>query len=181
MLSALKGRSSMKYLALLPILALTLTACSDAPGGIGESELAAPVPTLDELQASNVHNGNPLLGVWRVTSAVQGDGDAVLPAGFSLILTFRPDGRYSLSATNTSDNFVCVEPQTSCTINGTYTYTATTITFIHEAPAPEPGPDTGLYTLCGGKLIYMDFEGEEDGISLTFQRTRRDCYVRDCT
>ena len=170
----------MRYFALLPILTLTLAACSDAPGGIGEAELAGPVASPDELQMSSVHAGNPLLGVWRVTSALRGDGEAVLPAGFSLILTFRPDAKYSLSATNTSGGFVCVESETSCTINGDYEYTATTIT-LDEDEGPEPGPDTGLYTLCGGKLIYMDFEGDEGGISFTFQRTRRDCYVRDCT
>jgi hypothetical protein len=50
-----------------------------------------------------------------------------------------------------------------------------------EGPFPEGGEDTGLYTLCGGSLIYMDYENDEqDGISLIFGRTRRDCYVRDC-
>jgi len=73
---------------------------------------------------------------------------------------------------------VCQEPQTSCTIHGTYTYTTTTITF-DEQEGTEPGPYTGRYALCGGRLIYMDF-GDGEGIRFTFAKTRRDCYARDC-
>jgi len=169
----------MRYLAVLSVLALTIAACSDAPGGIGELELAGPDAVLDEAQMSYAQGGNPLLGVWKLTSFSNSDGEVELPKDFSLVLTFTPEGEYSLAATNTSDGFVCEEPQTSCTISGTYTYTATTIT-LDEEGGPEPGPDTGLYLICGGRLIYMDFEGDDGGARFSFGRTRRDCYVRDC-
>ena len=170
----------MRYRALLAILALTVAACSDSPGGIGELELAGPGPMPDADQMANIQNGNPFIGVWRLTGAVQAEGDVELPADFSLTLTFGPGDAYSISVTNTLDDFVCQSPETSCTVSGTYTYTATTITFT-ELGGPDPGPDTGLYTFCGGRLVYMDFEDEGAGISLIFGRTRRDCYVRDCT
>jgi hypothetical protein len=170
----------MRHLVLLAIPALSLAACSDSPNGIGELELAAPVPTPDAHQVANLENGNPFLGVWRITGAVQADGEVDIPADFSFILTFGPGDAYSISVTNTFGDFVCQSPVTSCTVSGTYQYTATTLTF-NEVVGPHPGPDTGLYTFCGGRLVYMDFEDEGDGISLIFGRTRRDCYVRDCT
>ena len=169
----------MRHLVLLAIPALILTACSDNPEGIGELELAGPEPMVNAHQVGNIHDGNPLLGVWRLTGAVQAEGEVDIPADFSFILTFGPDDAYSISVTNTLDNFVCQYPETSCTVSGTYEYTATTITFT-EVEGPNPGPDTGLYTFCGGRLVYMDYEDEDDGISLIFGRTRRDCYVRDC-
>ena len=109
-----------------------------------------------------------------------GDDELVTPNGLSLILSFRSDGAYSWSATNDFDYVFCDSPETSCTVSGTYTYTRTTIT-LDEEVGPEPGPDTGLYALCGGQLIYMDDPSEEGGTRLTFKRTRRDCYVQDCT
>lgn len=170
----------MRYLTLLSMLTLTLAACSESPEGVGEADIAASIPMPPVLDMASVQTGNPLLGAWGVTSVAVGDEEIVLPRDFSLILTFRTDNTYSLSATNTSGGFVCEEPQTSCTINGTYEYTATTIT-LNEVDGPEPGPDTGLYALCGGRLIYMDFEGNGDGIRFTFGRTRMDCYVNDCS
>jgi len=169
----------MRHLVLLAIPALILTACSDNPGGIGELELAGPVPTPDAHQVANIQNENPLLGVWRLTGAVQAEGEMDIPKDFSLIVTFGPGDVYSISVTNTFGDFVCQSPETSCTVSGTYQYTATTITFT-ELEGPNPGPDTGLYTFCGGRLVYMDFEDEGAGISLIFGRTKRDCYVRDC-
>jgi hypothetical protein len=169
----------MRHLVLLAIPALTLAACSDSPGGIGELDLAAPVLTPEAHQVANMQDGNPLLGVWRLTGAVLADGEVELPPDFSFVLTFGPGDAYSISVTNTWGNFVCQDPVTSCTVSGTYEYTATTITFT-EVGGPDPGPDTGLYTFCGGRLVYMDSEDEGAGISLIFGRTRRDCYVRDC-
>jgi hypothetical protein len=170
----------MRHLVLLAIPALTLAACSDSPGGIGEAELAGPVPTPDAHLAANIQDGNPFLGVWRLTGAVLADGEVELPPDFSFILTIGPDDKYSISVTNTFGNFVCEDPVTSCTVSGTYEYTATTITF-DEVVGPDPGPDTGAYTFCGGRLVYMDYSDADDGVSLIFGRTRRDCYVRDCT
>jgi hypothetical protein len=169
----------MRHMVLLAIPALTLAACSDNPGGIGELELAAPVPTPLASQMANIQNGNPFLGVWRLTGAVQAEGEVELPADFSLILTFGPGDAYSISVTNTVDDFVCQSPETSCTVSGTYEYTATTITFT-EVVGPHPGPDTGAYTFCGGRLVYLDYSEADDGVSLIFGKTRRDCYVRDC-
>ena len=82
----------MKYLALLPILALTLAACSESPEGVGEPELAASVPTLDEFHAANIQNEEPFVGAWRVTSVLLAD-DQLLPSpDFRYIMTFWGDG-----------------------------------------------------------------------------------------
>jgi hypothetical protein len=163
---------------LIPVLlcSAALVACE----GTSEPEFNIPNPTPDEVQEAGVYDENPLLGSWMLTSAADGDGELDFPTGFSLILTFTSEGAYSISVTNTSGNFVCEEPQTSCTIAGTYEFTHTTLT-LDEEEGPEPGPDTGLYALCGGRLIYMDFTGEEDAIRFTFKRTRRDGCVGDCT
>jgi len=115
-----------------------------------------------------------------LASAAVASGEVDFPTGFSLILTFTSEGEYSIAVTNTSGGFVCEEPQTSCTTSGTYVYTHTTLT-LDEEEGPEPGPDTGLYVICGGRLIYMDFSEAEDGIRYTFKRTRRDGCAGGCS
>ena len=154
--------------------------CSAALVGCEGATEPPTDPMRVQFQTSAAPHGNPLLGSWALTSAAV--TDEVELQDLSLILTFWGDGTFTMTATNTSGNFVCAEPHTSCTVGGTYEYTATTITTnTQEGPAPEFGRDTGLYALCGGRLIYLDFQGDEEGIRLTFVRTRRDCYVNDCT
>jgi len=167
----------MSVARLIPVLlcSVALVGCE----GASEPEFKVPDTELNDLQAGNIQNGNPLLGSWILTGAVRGDDELVFPPGFSLVLNFWDDGTHSMAATNTSDNFVCELPQTSCTINGTYEYTLTTITFDEEE-GPEPGPETVLYVFCRGRLIFMEPAGDDDGIRLTFKRTRRDCWAQDC-
>jgi len=151
--------------------------CSAALVGCEGATEPPADPMRVQFQTSAVQQGNPLLGSWALTD-VAGTDVTEIPRNFSLILTFWDNERYSLAATNTSGNFVCQEPQTSCTIHGTYMYSSTTIT-LDEEEGPEPGPDTTMYALCGGRLILMD-SGDGEAIRFTFVRTRRNCYVGDC-
>ncbi len=171
--------SATRYVPIL-LGSLALMGCE----GTSNPELIEPDPTPDDLQvATNTQSGNPLLGAWLLARAEVGDDE--IPLGdFEYVLTFWDDGTFSVSVSNDLEQWVCKDPpQTSCTWSGTYTYTRTTITFDdRNHPDPdERSVDTGLYTPCAGKLIYMDDPAPEGGSKLTFQRTRQDCYVRDCT
>jgi len=168
----------MSIARLIPVLlcCIALAGCE----GASEPELNVPDPTLDELQESSIQSENPFLGTWRLTSAVVGDDELFPGRGFSYLMTFWSDGKHSVSVSGDVDHLVC-GAQTSCSWSGTYTYTGTTFTTV-EPNHPDPGEqgeDTGFYAFCGNKLIVMD-EGDGAGIRLTLERTRRDCYARDC-
>lgn len=168
----------MSIARFIPVLVCTtaLVGCE----GAAEPEFSAPDPTPDE--AVNPQNENPFLGAWRLTSAVVGD-DKLLPAGdFSYVMTFWSDGTHSVSVSGDLDHLICGAQDTACGWSGTYSYTGTTITTV-EPDHPDPGErgaDTGFYAFCANKLIAMD-EGDGAGIRLTYERTRQDCYVRDCS
>jgi hypothetical protein len=164
---------------LIPFLlcSVALVGCEGASG----PELNFPDPQLDQFQAPG-QNRNPFLGSWKMTSAVVGDDELVAGTDFLWIVNFRSDGTHSVSVSNDFEHLVCKEPsQTSCEWNGTYTYTAATIT-TEEPNHPDPGEageDTGYYAHCGGRWFYLD-DADDGGIRLTYKRTRRDCYARDC-
>lgn len=149
------------------LAAVVVAACTDqtpSPTALNE---AVPAPVLD----LNHEARNPLLGSWWAKSAVLGDNEIL--GGLQYFLTLRGDGTHSVSVSNDMEHLVCPATQTSCEWDGTYTYTATTITF-DEPDHPDPGEageDTGLYALCGGKLIQMDYADDDAGIRVTYQRT----------
>jgi hypothetical protein len=151
--------------------------------GTSDPELNVPDPAVDDLQATtNPKHENPFLGAWKLTSAVVGDDELHPGRHFSFIMTLWSDGTHSVSVSGDADNLVC-QADTSCGWSGTYTYTGTTIT-TDEPEHPDPGErgeDTSLYAFCANKLIFMDEADDDAGFRLTFERTRRNCYVRDCT
>ncbi|MGD8699437.1 MAG: hypothetical protein PVJ43_09115 [Gemmatimonadales bacterium] len=169
---------------LVPVLlcSAALVACE----GTSEPEITVPEPTPDEVQDVGIKNENPFLGAWRLTSAVLGDDELVPGSHFSYVMTFWGDGTHSASVSGDFDHLVCGAPDTSCDWSGMYSYTGTTLTTVEpdHPDSGERGEDTSLYAVCGNKLIFMDEAGDEDervGIRLTLQRTRQDCYVRDCS
>jgi len=169
----------------MSIARLTLVLlCSTALGGCegaSEPEFKVPGTELNDLQEGSIQNGNSFLGAWKITSAVLGN-DELLPGGqFSYVMTFWSE-THSVAVSGDVDHLVCPAPATSCGWSGMYTFTGTSITTV-EPNHPDPGEqgeDTAFYTFCSNKLIFMD-EGDGDGLKLTFERTRRDCYVRDCS
>ncbi len=167
---------------LVPVLLCIGVALSCDP--TGEPELTAPVPTTDQLQLSSANSENPFLGSWRATSALFGEVELIPGPHFQFIQTFSSDGTRSVSVSGDTDYLVCPFPDTSCSWSGSScTYTATTITTL-EPDHPDPGErgeDTSLYVLCANKLFFMDrVDDGAGGFRLTFERTRRDCYVTDC-
>jgi hypothetical protein len=171
----------MSIARLIPVLlcSAALVGCE----GASEPEFNVPDPTLDE--AENTQNENPFLGAWRATSAVVGD-DELLPPGphFSYIMTFWGD-EFWVSVSGDVGSEICPGQDTSCGWPGTYDYTRTTITTLEpDHPNPEErGEDTAFYVFCSNKLIFfheLDDGDDGGGIRLTYERTRRDCYARDC-
>ncbi len=146
--------------------------------GATDPELNVADPQLVDTQESNIRNRNPLLGTWRLKAFLEGEDELVAGTGTSLIQTLRHDGSFLWSVSDDVDYLVCEEPETNCTVSGTYTYTSTTIKF--EGVDSE-GDNSAFYVLCGGRLIIMDGGADEVGIRLTFVRTRRHCYGRNCT
>ena len=169
---------------LVPILlcSAALVACEAA----SEPDFPVPDPTPDGVQELGVQNKNPFLGAWRLTSAVLGDDELLPGSRFSYVITFSSDGTHSVSVSGDFEYLVCGDPNTSCGWTGLYAYTGTTLTTV-EPDHPDPGErgeDTSLYAVCSNKLIFMDEGGDENervGIRLTLERTRQDCYVRDCS
>jgi hypothetical protein len=154
----------LSILLLAPLLAVGIYACDQ--GTPAEPEL-----NVDGLLAASTQNRNPLFGTWMMTSAVVGDEELLARGGLQYIMTLRSDGTHSVSLSNDVLHLVC-PTQTSCAWDGGYSYTATTITTV-EPSHPDPderGEDTSAYVFCGGRLIFMDSDGEV-GMRLTFQRT----------
>jgi hypothetical protein len=150
----------------------------------GEPELTAPVPTTEDLQLASAHNENPFLGSWRATSVIFGEVELLPGPHFRFIQTFWSDGSASTSVSGDTDHLICPSPNESCSWSGSfYTYTATTLTTL-EPNHPDPGEqgeDTSLYAFCANKLFFMDtLDDGEGGFRMTFERTRRNCYVKDC-
>jgi hypothetical protein len=157
----------------LGLAVLGLSSCAEeTPTALVEG---ADQPTL---QASSAQEENPFLGSWRLERFEDADGVVFDESGGSFIVNFFSDGALLWTVSNDVEHLLCASPQTDCTVSGTYDYTNTTLTMDEEG-GPEPGEDTGLYTFCGGRLIYTD-RADGGGIRLTYVRTRRDCYVRDC-
>jgi len=131
---------------------------------------------IDESAGEATSLGNPFLGSWRMTSAVVGDDELLIGSGLQYIMTFRSNGKHSVSVSNDVDQLVCtVPPQTSCKWRGEYSYSATTLTTL-EPNHPDPderGEDTSSYVFCDGTLIFMDHGDEGEGFRLTFKRPRR--------
>jgi len=135
------------------------------------------------LAKANTNNDNPFRGSWRARSVVFGEVEFLPEPHFRYIQTFWSDGSHSVSVSGDTDHLVCPFPDTSCGWGGSsYTYTGTTITTVEpNHPDPEEqGPDTALYAFCANKLIFMDSADDGTGYRMTFERTRRDCYVNEC-
>jgi hypothetical protein len=99
-----------------------------------------------------------------------GDDERLVGTGLLYFMTFRSDLTHSVSVSNDAEGLVCGE--TSCEWNGSYSYTRTTLTTI-EPNHPDPderGEDSSSYVFCGGRLIFMDSDGDF-GLRLTFKRT----------
>ena len=117
------------------------------------------------------HSGRkPVCRLLDQTSAVVGDDERLVGTGLLYFMTFRSDLTHSVSVSNDAEGLVCGE--TSCEWNGSYSYTRTTLTTI-EPNHPDPderGEDSSSYVFCGGRLIFMDSDGDF-GLRLTFKRT----------
>ena len=159
----------LSVLVLAPLLALGIYACDQQPV---EPEVNVTDQQQDGLLASHAGNTNPLVGTWRMRSAVVGSGELFVGSGLRYIMTLRRDLSHSVSVSNDVGYLVCPEPQTSCGWDGTYTPTLTTITTLepNHPKEDERGYDTSSYARCGRTLIFMD-HGDEGGFRLTFQRT----------
>lgn len=153
---------------LAPLVALGLHACDQQPV---EPEIDVAEQQQGDFLTANVQSGNPLVGTWIMTSAVVGDEDLLAgKTSILYIMTFRSDRTHSVSVSNDAEGLVCGAP--SCEWDGFYTYTGTTLTTLEpNHPDPEErGEDTSSYVFCGGRLIFMDSDGEV-GIRLTLKRT----------
>jgi hypothetical protein len=146
-------------------------------GACDQAEPAGPEITVSDQPAGDpaatiIHTGTPFLGSWKLTSAVLGDEELLAGTGLLYIMTFRSNGKHTVTVSGDMEHLVCPEPQTSCTWNGRYSYTGTTITTVEPGhPDPgEAGEDTALYAYCSGRLIFMD-SGDDVGLRLTYKRT----------
>ena len=149
---------------LAPLVALGIYACDEVP-------VEPESQQQSDFLAANVRSGNPFIGSWIMTSAVVDDDELLDGTGLLYIMTFRGDLTHSVSVSNDAGGLVCGE--TSCEWDGSYSYTGTNFTTV-ELNHPDPderGEDTSFYVFCGGRLIFMDGDGES-GIRLTFKRTR---------
>jgi hypothetical protein len=155
---------------------MALVACE----GTTDPQLNVSDAQPDDLQvAANTLSENPFLGAWRLTSVVQGEDEVILRPHFWFIVDFRSDGTSWAFVSGDDDHLICEAPDTSCSWPGTYTFTRTIFTGFDEE-GPEPGEDSMFYAFCANKMILMD-KGDGEGIRFTWERTRRDCYVTDCT
>ena len=148
---------------LAPLVALGIYACDEGP-------VEPESQQQSDLLAANVQNGNPFIGSWIMTSAVVGDEELVAGTDIRYIMTFRSDRTHSVSVSNAPEGLICGE--TSCEWDGFYDYTVTTLTTL-EPNHPEPderGEDSSSYVFCGGRLVFMDSDGDV-GIRLTLKRT----------
>ena len=157
----------LSILLLAPLVALGLHACDQQPV---EPEFDVAEQQQGDFLAGSPPGGNPFLGSWIMTSAVVGDEELLAGTSIMYIMTFRSDQTHSVSVSNDAEGLVCGE--TSCEWDGEYAYTGTTLTTL-EPNHPDPderGEDTSSYVFCGGRLIFMDSDGEV-GIRLTLKRT----------
>ena len=147
---------------LAPLVALGIYACDEVP-------VEPESQQQSDFLAANIRSGNPFVGSWILASVVL-DDEELLVGTVRYIMTFRSDLTHSVSVSNDAEGLVCGD--TSCEWDGSYSYTGTNFTTVEpDHPDPdEAGEDTSFYVFCGGRLIFMDGDGES-GIRLTFKRT----------
>lgn len=143
----LKGRSltmstrTRWTLALLSVVALSISACSSSTPASPEARLAH---------------------TWQATSFVALDQDFVLQ-GLDLTVTLTSTGTYSLNINN--DLIGACDGDTNCTQTGTYTATDTEITLDPS----DSDPTTFDYTLSGTTLV-LDGDIDGTPVTITLAR-----------
>jgi len=150
----------MRRKQILPILLLcgaALIGCEE----VYEPEYNIPDPNLNNAGDAGIGHGRGLTGSWKIRSVMIDDVEVFVGTGGSATLTFTDDGEYSWTVSGDVGHLQCEAPATSCTVSGDYTYTSYSITFNDD-----DGPDSGNYTFCGNRLIYLD-----GNVALTFVRT----------
>ena len=132
---------------------------------VSEPESNVPDPELTARRGGNseAQQGGRLIGSWRMRIALIDDVEQFAGTGASAILIFRRDKTYSYVVSGDVDHLMCKDPETSCTVNGVYRHSSYAIEFTDD-----DGPDSGNYSFCGNRLIYLD-----GNVSMTFVRTRR--------